>query len=216
MNARRRSISLPRCSLLAACALLSACAQMATYNPSYVTPPSYAQADKLAGRVLVFTEVADDQTPYVGAPTSFTGSGTKLTIPLGTMAREIATTVFGALFRDGAARAGTLQKAGDYRVVVQPKVRSFTYAYNQLKNLGFAVTPSVTMTLEVSVLDAAGKAVRQHFYESGTVESPAYIISGSPGEEIGKAAHKAMADLMLRAAKDLRDDLGQPGQALSL
>lgn len=216
MNARRRSISLPRCSLLAACALLSACAQMATYNPSYVTPPSYAQADKLAGRVLVFTEVADDQTPYVGAPTSFTGSGTKLTIPLGTMAREIATTVFGALFRDGAAQAGTLQKAGDYRVVVQPKVRSFTYAYNQLKNLGFAVTPSVTMTLEVSVLDAAGKAVRQHFYESGTVESPAYIISGSPGEEIGKAAHKAMADLMLRAAKDLRDDLGQPGQALSL
>jgi hypothetical protein len=39
------------------------------------------------------------------------------------------------------------------------------------------------------------------------VETPAYFISGAPGEEIGKATHKALFDLMTRAAKDLREVL---------
>lgn len=198
-------------SALALAALLAGCAQTATYNAAYVSKPSYAEADRLAGRVLVYTEKADDETPYVGNPTSFTGSATKLTIPLGLIAREIAATVFGELFRDGAVKSGSLEGAAQYRVVVQPKVRQFSYEYNQAKNLGFAITPTVILTLDVSLLDGAGKQVRRRSYESGTVEMPAYMISGSPGEEIGKAAHKALSDLMARAANDLRDELRQPG-----
>jgi hypothetical protein len=202
---------------LAAALLFTGCAQMATYNAAYVGTPATPAADKLAGKALVHTDKVADDTPFVGPPTSFTGGGTKLTIPLGVIAREIAATVFGDLFRDGASKANTLANASVYRVVVQPRVVSFSYEYNQLKNLGFAITPTVLLSLEVRTLDAAGTLLQQRRYDSGTVEMPAYFLSGSPGEEIGKAAHKAIYALMLRAAADVRADLakgGGPAQAL--
>jgi hypothetical protein len=197
--------------VLAAALLFSGCAQMATYNAAYVGTPGTPAAEKLAGKALVYTVKADDDTSFVGAPTSFTGGGTKLTIPLGVIAREIAATVFGDLFRDGADKANALAGAAGYRVVVQPRVSSFSYEYNQLKNLGFAITPTVVLTLDVSTLDANGQLLKRRSYDSGTVEMPAYFLSGSPGEEIGKGAHKAIYDLMRRAAADIRADLGQAG-----
>ena len=112
----------------------SGCATTATYNAAYVSTPAMPQGDKLAGKVLIFTERIDDETLFVGAPTSFSGGGTKLTIPLGVIAREIAATVFGDLFVNGAVKANALQGATGYRAVVKPKVSSFSYAYNQLKN----------------------------------------------------------------------------------
>lgn len=221
MSAMFRSVSwssgLRLLALAMVAALATGCAQMATYNAGYHGSPATPAADKLPGKVLVLTDKADDDTPFVGAPTSFTGGGTKLTIPLGVIAREIGAVVFGDLFRDGAVKANTLAGATGYRVAVTPKVRSFSYEYNQLKNAGFAITPTVVLTLEVTILDSAGQALRTRRYESGTVEMPAYILSGSPGEEIGKAAHKAIYDLMLKAAADLRNDFrtsGSPALAL--
>ncbi len=197
-----------RRALLAAALVLTAlggCAPMATYNPAYVVPPVTPDADKLEGKALIYTLKADDDTPFVGAPTSFTGGGTKLTIPLGLIAREIGYTVFNDLFRQGAAKSNTLDTAAGYRVVVHPKVVSFSYEYNQLKNLGFAITPTVVLSVDVALLDAKGQALTQRRYDSGTVEGPAYMISGAPGEEIGKVAHKAILDLMQRAALDVRE-----------
>ena len=95
---------------------------------------------------------------------------------------------------------------------MQPKVSAFSYEYNQLKNVGFAITPTVVLTLEVAVLDNAGKTINQRRYDSGTVEMPAYFMSGSPGEEIGKAAHKAVFDLMVVAARDVRELLRLRGE----
>lgn len=197
--------------------LVSGCAQKATYNPAYVGKPAIPDADKVAGKVLVYTEKTDDDTLWSGKPTSFTGSATTLSIPLGLIAREIAATVFGDAFRDGAVKANALTDASDYRVIIRPKVSAFSYEYNQLKNIGFAITPTVVLTLEVSLLDAGGKMVNQRRYDSGRVEVSAYIISGSPGEEIGKAAHKALNELMVRAAQDVREALRKPdGAPLSL
>ena len=201
----------PRFGLLFAglilAALLGGCAQTATYNAAYITPPATPAAAKLAGKALVYTVKAADDTVWSGKPTSFTGSGTTLAIPLGVIAREIAAVVFGDAFRDGAAKANALPAAGAYRVIIQPKVSAFSYEYNQLKNAGFAITPTAVLTLEVALLDASGKTVNQRRYDSGTVETPAYFISGAPGEEIGKATHKALFDLMLRAAADVREVL---------
>lgn len=190
---------------------LAGCAQTATYNAAYVKPTVTPAADKLAGKALVYTVKSDDDTAWMGKPTSFTGSGTTLTIPLGVIVREIAATVFGDVFRDGAVKANTFDRAADYRVVVQPRVTHFSYEYNQLKNAGFAITPTVVVSLEVSLLDVGGKPVSQRRYDSGTVEMPAYFLSGSPGEEIGKAAHKAIFDLMVRAAADVRESLRLSG-----
>lgn len=186
---------------------LSGCAQLATYNAAYITRPATAEADKLAGKALVYTVKADDDTVWSGKPTSFTGSGTTLTIPLGVIAREIAAVVFGDAFRGGAVKANALDGAVAYRVIVQPRVTAYSYEYNQLKNAGFAITPTAVLTLEVSLLDAGGKLLSQKRYDSGTVEAPVYLVSGSPGEEIGKATHKALFDLMTRAVDDLRAQL---------
>lgn len=215
----RRSATRPLAWVLTLAALLlGGCAQMATYNAAYVASPVTPEAAKLPGKALVYTTQADDDNAWVGKPTSFTGSATTLNIPLGVIAREIAATVLGDAFRGGVVKANALPAAGaGYRVVVQPRVTAFSYEYNQLKNAGFAITPTVILTLDVAVLDAAGKTLRQQRYDSGTVEMPAYFLSGSPGEEIGKAAHKAVFDLMMRATSDLREWLRtQPEGPLSL
>lgn len=190
---------------LAIAAALGACAPMATYNPAYIVPPQTPAADKVPGKALIYTLAVDDDTPFVGPPTTFTGGGTKLTIPLGVITREIAHTVFADLFTQGATKAKSIEGVRGYRVIVQPKVASFSYAYNQLQNLGFAITPSVVITLDVTLLDATGKAVQQRRYDSGKVEGKAYMVSGEPGEEIGRVAHQVLLDLMQRAARDVRD-----------
>lgn len=187
--------------------LLGGCAQTATYNAAYITPPATPDATKMAGKALVYTVKADDDKVWSGNPTSFTGGATTLAIPLGVIAREIAAVVFRDAFREGATKANALPAAGAYRVIIQPKVSAFSYEYNGLKNAGFAITPTVVLTLEVALLDANGNTVDQRRYDSGTVETPAYFISGAPGEEIGKATHKALFDLMVRAAADVREAL---------
>jgi hypothetical protein len=186
-------------------AVLGGCAQTATYNAAYLTPPATAAADKLTGQALVYTVQADDDTLWSGKPTSFTGSATTLTIPLGMIAREVAALVFGNAFQGGAVKAHTLAGASGYRVIVQPRISNFSYEYDALTNAGFAVTPTVSLTLDLALLDAAGKTVQQRRYDSGKVVTAAYFVSGSPGEEIGKAAHKAVFDLMTQAARDVRE-----------
>lgn len=190
---------------------LAGCAPMATYNAAYVVPPQTPAAEKVPGKALVYTLKSDDETPFVGPPTSFTGSATKLTIPLGVITREIAFTVFNDLFAQGAAKANSIEGVAGYRVIVQPKVASFSYGYYQLQNLGFAITPTVVLSLDVTMLDGTGKVVQQRRYESGKVEGKSYMMSGEPGEEIGKVTHRVVLDLMQRAAKDVREVVRSAG-----
>lgn len=118
------------CLTLALLVLMSGCAQMSTYNPAYITPPATPDAAKAAGKALVYTLKADDDTVWSGKPTSFTGGATTLSIPIGGIAREIAVTVFGDSFRGGAVKTNDLASAAGYRVVVQPRVSAFSYEYN--------------------------------------------------------------------------------------
>lgn len=199
--------------VLAAAVWLAGCAPVAVYNPAQVPPVSFDESERVDGRVLVYTDRTEDETPFVGPPTSFTGSATKLSIPLALIAREIAHTTFGKMFRGGADKANAPPAPGAYRVVLRPRVRQFTYAYNQLKNLGFAITPQVTLTLEMQVFDDQGRVAWERSYDSGLVEMPAYLMSGDPGGEIGKGVHKALGDLMVKAARDVRERLQTPAPA---
>jgi hypothetical protein len=188
------------------------CTHMANYNPAYIPPVATSTpAEKSEGRALVFTEKKDDDYSYVGHPTSFTGGGTSLQIALGVITREIAVSVFGKNFSDGAEQSGTLDRSQGYRVIVQPKVTNFSFEYNAAKNAGFAITPTVTLTLDVGIMGPDGKSRWQHQYPSGPVESESYMMTGNPGDEVGKAAHKAIGQLMLQAAGDVREYLRANG-----
>ncbi len=183
---------------------LGGCAFVSNYNPAYIPNDQGSAQVALPGKGLIFTEKTDDVRPYTGSPTSFTGSSTKLTIPLGTITREIAISVFRREFRDGVDSANDLADLHKYSAVVCPKITKFTYEYNQAKNLGFAITPTVDISLEVQLRNKEGRTYWKKIYNSGVREGPAYVVSGSPGERISELTHKTIYALMTRAAADVR------------
>jgi hypothetical protein len=118
-----------------------------------------------------------------------------------------AAVVFGEIFRGGARRSNDRTHLEGFRAIVMPRVESFSYAYQALRNLGFAITPEVTLSITVALVDARGNAFWEKRYASGPFEGDTYFLSTSPGDEISKAAHRAMYELLHRAAADVRAQL---------
>ncbi len=182
--------------------LLAGCAFNAGYNPAYL--PQEAQKLGLHGKSLVVLSTADAGWSYTGNPTSFTGSGTTLTLPIGEITKQVALRVFGAAFQDGADFANDVTGAEKYRLIVKPKVNKFTYAYNQLKNLGFAITPTVDIELHVMLLAPDGATLLDKTYGTGPTEGASYMVSGQPAEKINQILHQHLFKLMTDAAQDAK------------
>lgn len=181
---------------------LSGCAMTSAYNQGYLAAARRPVVAQVEGRALVVTTPEDDAYVYTGRPTSLTGAATTLTIPLGAIARESAVAAFADTFKGGAEAAGAVRDADRYAVIVAPRLTSFSYEYNQLKNVGFAITPTTSIAVDVRVLDAKGETRWQRSYSSGPVEGKSYMLNTSPQEEISKMAHKALYDLFAAAASD--------------
>lgn len=203
--------------LLAGALLASAligCASTGSYNASYLAAARRPAAIQTDGKVLIVTAPQDDGYVYSGNPTSFTGSATTLTLPLGAIAREAAVAAFADTFKSGADVAPAVQDPARYVVVVAPRLVGFSYEYNQLKNAGFAITPTAVVNVDVRVLDAGGTTRWQRSYASGAVEGPSYMLNTSPGEEISKVTHKALYDMFAKAAADVvREVVARPAGA---
>jgi hypothetical protein len=189
--------------LLGAATLLCGCASSIAYRADYVPDKVVADSDRVAGRVLIYTTRSDDERLITAGATSFTGSGAKLTTPIGIMTREIAVKVFSKVATDGANASNELADGGKYTIILRPEAKDFTHGFPQLKNLGFAITPEVRLTMRMSILDVAGKSILERDYDSGVVSGGSYMISGSPMERINRLAHQVMYDLMRRAASDV-------------
>jgi hypothetical protein len=190
-------------AVFTALSLLSGCAASIAYRADYVPDKPIADSDRVAGRVLIYTTRSDDERLITAGATSFTGSGMKITTPIGMMSREIALKVFSKLASDGADCSNDLVNASRYTIVLRPETKDFSHGFPQLKNLGFAITPEVRMTLRMTILDSSGKVASENDYDSGIVSGPSYMISGSPTERINHLAHETLYDLMRRAADDV-------------
>lgn len=191
-------------SLLAITIAIGGCTFATAYNQAYVPNEQVQKQGHVRGKGLIYTEKIDDLYVYAEKPTSFIGAGTTLTLPLGAITAGIAGQVFGRMFSDGFESSNSLVHLSQYSVVIKPKAMNFTYEYNGLKNLGFAITPTVQVSLEVKLLDKDGVVYWERRYDSGIQEGAVYFASLSPGEEISKLAHKTVYSLMLRAAEDIR------------
>ena len=189
---------------LALLSLLGGCATSIAYRADYIPDRPVADSDRINGRVLVYTTKADDERLATAGATSFTGSGGKLTTPIGMMTREVALKVFSRVATDGAAASNDLADAARFTIVLRPQTEDFKYGFPQLKNLGFAITPQVEITLRMQLLDASGRVAFEQTYSSGVVEGKSYMMSGSPYERINKLAHSTLYDLMSRAAADVK------------
>jgi hypothetical protein len=173
------------------------------YRADYVPDKPVADTDRISGKILVYTTQSDDDRLITAGATSFTGGGMKLTTPIGIMSREIALKVFSKVASDGADASHDLSNASRYTVVLRPQVQDFTHGFPQLKNLGFAITPEVRVSMRMTVLDSAGKDLLEKDYDSGVVSGSSYMFSGKPVERVNKLAHEQLYELMRRAASDV-------------
>lgn len=190
--------------ILSAFLVLSGCAASIAYRADFVPDKPITDSERISGRVLVYTTRSDDDRLITAGATSFTGGGLKLTTPIGIMTREIAVKVFSKVASDGANASNDLANADRYSVVVRPEAKDYSHGFPQLKNLGFAITPEVRVTMRMSILDAAGKPLVDKDYDSGVVSGASYMISGSPTERINRLTHETLYDVMRRAADDVR------------
>ncbi len=181
--------------------VITGCSSVATYNPGYGDEPAPVSLP-LQGKALIYTTAEDGAYIFSGHPTSFTGGGTTLTVHLGEIIHRLATRAFANIFENGADYAQSLDAQDQYTIVVKPKSTNFTYAYNQLKNAGFAITPQVDVGIHVTVLHANGEPLLDKHYASGLYDGKTYFMSGSPGDEVNKAVHEAIAKLVNDAALD--------------
>ena len=186
-------------ALFAMVLLVSGCAYNVGYNSSYLPPASLVGKVEQSALVVMTTE--QEQWIYTGNPTSFTGSATTLTVPLGNITKQVALSVFSKHFKE-VGFANNMESISAYRIVANPNVQHFEYAYNQLKNLGFAITPEVKLELHVTLFNAEEEKLLDKIYSSGKVEGDSYILTGSPEEKINQALHKTLYQLMNQAAED--------------
>ena len=188
---------------------LAGCAHQATYNTAYLEEARKPGAAKLDGKALVQTAREDDEYIFKGNPTSLTGAATTLTIPLGVITRESARAAFADAFKGGADGAADLRNASGYVLVVSPKVTQYSYEYNQLKNVGLAVTPVVRVNLQVRVLDPAGKPTWERTYQSGDVEGSAWMVNFAVSDSMSKLTHKVIYDLLAKSAGEIAAEVLQ-------
>lgn len=187
--------------VLAAALLLGGCTMATGYRPDYVQARAVSAEERIQGKALLVTSTEEDEYVFSGHPTSFTGSASTLSVPLGFMTRQIAETVFGEVCTEGVDHAAAA--ASGYAVIVRPRVTLFEFGYPQLKNLGFAITPEARVDLNVKLLGSDGQPLLDKDYSTGTREGKSYMLSGSPQERTSKLAHQGIYDLMREAAADI-------------
>jgi len=194
-----------RIEVLIACVIVllaSGCAFQTGYNPTYLPDeePEYLSADEV---LLVMPREAEDFV-YAGSPSSLTGGATNLTVPLGFILKQVAEEILEDRFSGGTDFDNEFRAESGYLIALQPSIKRFDYRYNQLKNLGFAITPQVEIDLQVEILDESGETIFDNVYESGRVSGKSYMISGSPAEKVNQITHKVIYDLLKQSFEDAR------------
>ena len=191
--------------IIAAIFLLSSCAYYAGYNPTYLPddPPEQLSSHE----VLLLMDDEEEEFVFSGSPTSLTGGGTSLTLPLGAILKEVAEEILEDRFAGGVEFSNTIKTDDPYILAFHPCFKHFEFRYNQLKNFGFAITPEVNFDLQVEFVDKDGIKLFSKIYETGYVSGDTYMISGSPGEEVNQILHKTLYEVLKESFIDARSEI---------
>lgn len=187
--------------------LLNGCAYHVNYNPNYISNELSHISQTIDGKALIYTEIKQDEKLYSQKPSSFTGGGTTLHVKVGEILKNISVEVFSKKFKEGAYHSNKLQNAEDYSIIIRPEIFYFDYRYNQLKNLGFAITPEAKISLFVFLYDKQKKLISQKRYESDYLSSGSYIISFSPEERINQSIHQTIYKMLNEISFDVESSL---------
>jgi hypothetical protein len=186
--------------------LVTGCTSTVTYNSAYEPRAEYP-SESLSGKALILTDPSEDMLVLSQSPSSFTGGSTTINVGIGYIIKEVAVGVFDSLFEDGAVSSNKIADSSSYRVVVTPSHGSLDFQYNQIDNLGFAITPKASVNIRVKITNSDGSILIDRPYPSGLVEGQTYAISGSPAEKINEVIHQAVGKALSESARDLRTAL---------
>lgn len=165
------------------------------------TAPAAPAAGVLAGKgVIVMDKALQDQLIKKQRPDSFTGGATSLTFPIGVSIRDTALKTLSPSFADGAEVA-EVAKPQAYGVVL--RLDGFTYKYDSMSSLGFAITPRVTVTLTAEALGPDGKSLFRKAYTRQDFTAGAYVASFKPKEKVLGSLQKALDEIFVEIQADL-------------
>ncbi len=171
------------------------------YNPSFIRPVAQSVEPRYPGKLLILTTPSDDQFVFRGRPHSLTGVAWKLKVPFGEITKKASGEIYGHLFQSGY-EFGRVPNPNRFVVTIKPKIEDFAWRMNQLKNVGFAITPQIKMTLDVELLAADQSVLLRRQYESGWVDGNSYVLNLSPFDAVSLVIHKTMANLMVDSIRD--------------
>ena len=200
--------------LVFAAALITGCKTVA-YNPSYIRPVAQSIEPRYPGKLLILTTPSEDQFVFHGHPDSLTGCAWNLKVPFGEIEKKASGEIYGHLFESGY-EFGSVANTNRFAVTIHPKIEDFAWRMNQLKNIGFAITPQVKMTLDVELLSADQSVLLRRQYESGWVDGNSYVLSLSPFDSVSLVIHKTLANLMVDSIRDLDATLRPDASPLPL
>ncbi len=198
-----------RLAILIPLFLAVGCAHTAQYKPEYVREEIDRIQPTIQGTALVVTEPVDDAKLYSQHPSSWTGKTNTFNVKLGEFLRDITVAALSKKFEGGAKSSNAMPTDSNYRVVVKPRILNFDYRYNQLKNLGMAITPEAKIDISVAVYDSTSKKVMEKTYQSNEyVSGGGYVMSMQPAEKVNKAIHQTLYLLVWKMTKDIEEYLG--------
>lgn len=204
----------------AVCFALGGCAYQVDFESAYVSTeaPSYvAEAE-----IIVIMHDHDIDLVYEGSPDSLVGESTTLTMPIGSIMREITARVFRSCFMYGVVFSDALPPEMDYVLAIEPEIQDFSYQYARRVEEGlvevrptrggeemeespvYVTTPQVEFSLALTAYDRTGRTVLERTYPSGVVSGESWIVSYRPHERINETFHTALNDIMLTVAEDIR------------
>lgn len=187
--------------------VFTGCTYNVKYKPEILAQKISTLQAKFDGKVLVYTEEKEDLKEYSQNPSSYTGAVTTLKADVGIHVREIAKEVLSKLFTEGADHSNKLENLENYSIIIQPEVLNYDYRYNQLKNVGFAITPEAKVDLYIYFKDKEGNEVFSKKYSGDYISGGSYMISGEPHERINKAIHESIYNMLLQVASDIQSHL---------
>lgn len=180
--------------------MLVGCASSLQYNPKYVG--GAGTGANIEGKATLVMSDEAQKMVFTGGPSSLTGAATSITLPMGQISREAGLVVLGGSFKDGV-QVAVANTDGTYNLDVQ--VRNFSYKYDQLSNLGMAVTPKVSVEMVAKVYDAQGKEIVDKTYSRTDFKGDTYMISTQPAEIVNENFHRAVSDMFRELVKDIND-----------
>jgi hypothetical protein len=204
--------------LLVGLITLCGCTAQGLYESQYlekVTPPYLAE-----NKVVVLMHAHDQEYTFTGKPTSEIGENITLTMPIGSILREVTANTFRSYFMYGVVFTDKLLPDLRYTVAIEPEIRNFAYRYDRrIEGDVFdvrpnsdggpaqplsTITPSIRFELALTAYDASNKVLLKKTYESGWVAGESYIVTSRPHERVNATFHKALQAVMAKVADDIR------------